>query len=223
VNHAIKVGVLEAETNSLGMLSLFIERGMMSGHSYQPRFNHREMSYSSLRNTHGEPESAQRIPPFLKSVLLVGEEYAFDKNTPIGLTAYEIIPNEGEAVVDGDSNHEQFPMLRTQATMEVQMKEEEKKTHEVVYSSVRRVDSLKVKSFLRLLDVFGYTWPDAPDASEEVGLDAMVSLLKMLDQADLSSATGLECTLKHYNLDRLFKVDRTMSHEVNCARLGQTL
>jgi len=72
VNHAIKVGVLEAETNSLGMLSLFIERGMMSGHSYQPRFNHREMNYSSLRNKHGEPESAQTVPPFLRSVLSPG-------------------------------------------------------------------------------------------------------------------------------------------------------
>ena len=163
---------------------------------------------------------------------LLGEEYVFDKTTPIGLTAYEIIPNHGAPTVDGDSNlfcdslsenHERLPMLRTQATLEVQMKEEEEKTHEAVYSNMNRVDSLKVRSFLRLLDVFGYTWSDAPAASEEVGLDAMVSFLKILDQADLSSATGLECTLKHYNLDRLFKVDRTISHEVNCARLGQTL
>ena len=88
---------------------------------------------------------------------------------------------------------------------------------------MNRVDSLKVKSFLRLLNVFGYTWSDAPAASEEVGLDALVSFLSILDHAGLSSVTGLESTLKYYGLDRLFRMDRSISHEANCACLGQTL
>ena len=44
---------------------------------------------------------------------------------------------DGDSNLSGDflsENHEQLPMLRTQATMEVQMKEEEEKTHEVVHS-----------------------------------------------------------------------------------------
>ena len=77
-----------ANVNHFAAVTMFVERGLLSGHCYQPDINHRQINFNSFADTY---ETDGQIKPSLSdSMVYPTRENSFSAGNPMALYCYQV-------------------------------------------------------------------------------------------------------------------------------------
>jgi len=211
----------EWSTNGSVILSLFHERGLWSGHGYQPKANHRDVDHNSWNSVHKDTDakgSGQLRPPLRDTFVKPSAEHKLDLITPISLFAYALEP---ENIADGGVDEED--LCNTLCDLNYDTPEGETKTSRGHLLNMKSV-IVSAVHFKRALRLFGYKCVD--DKGKELGDRARVqvkhlySFFRLFDGHDISTEEKFRKFLDDFGLLKLFKYDDTVDWETNVSDLG---
>ena len=213
------VSMFGSTFGSLSLLSMFVERGRLSGHPYQPDVNHRFINFETFYNQNINEEGVIQ-PPLVESLVTPTPKTDFSNNDKIGLHFYEI--EEGTST-------EYSRQLLSGNTYSVNFPENENFSGS---GSIKNRMASKVTNagFKRVLKLFGYKWMQKQkpkktnnkkkNQAQEVPDEEPVTLEVLLEFANLMNVpmTSNEdiCNMvKQFNLENIFQVDEALTAEEN--------
>jgi hypothetical protein len=171
-------------------LTMFAERGLYSGHVYQPEVNHRQMNFTSFYKNTAKPGG--NIPPMIDSMLNPTPHNSFSMGNLMSFYFYEV-----EAATD-----ENVERLTTPAAICVH-----KNTR--LNGCVRgyRYRPVTRQGWNRTLMLFGFQVKESISESDHVSVHEIGSFLEMLGSYDLRKNSGLKKLIKERRMSWLYTVD----------------
>ena len=125
---------------------------------------------------------------------------SFSQGEKIGYGFYEV-SKDGEVAI------------RTHGLIETEIGGE--KLEGFLQDPVLKAGIMTVRSFIRCLDVFGFTWKDHPPLEKQLDVSIWCFFLVELSKNKFLSNDDLDAFVKKYNLDRFFQVDAALSPAEN--------
>lgn len=193
---------------SLSVFSMFGERGIFSGHPYQPEVNHRSMNFASLHEHTFNEDLQQSDPPLIHSMVAPTPKMDFSNGAQIGFFFYEIA--EGPAV-------DPCSYLKSQDSMSINFPD----CVPVFCGSGRLINRFakfpSFEGFTRALWFFGYEWHEKNSNGERIKVDEknkrdpkleelylFASLFRRYNMKDDEDVMSI---IQDFSLEALFRVN----------------
>jgi len=202
-------------TTATSILALFVERGPVSGHCYQPLINHRDLDYQCLLNNHFNENGVEQRA--LKDALVKPEQTElFDRNSQMTFFMYEVIDGEGETPLRSHC------MLYNNANA---LSRNPTPGH--VYVKGRSATAISANCFKRLCEVFGMEWRD--EVGESISpayyptVYEAIKFFSCFHDHSLKTPASFKKFLKSFQLERIYRYDDNLEPLMNARYLGRII
>jgi len=209
---------------------LFHERGLKSGHFYQPRANCRDLDVGNLtsgRNDDGE--GSVTSPPILESLLAPGDSSEFfDKTAPISFFLHQI----EDTTLDLESNDETVLTESYYSHMGLYVpKLDQSWSNEKTFLRGvirnRRAVQLSAIGFKRTLELLGYVWTSEDgtpkDDNDCVTLGDQAALLYLFGMIDISTKDNFKRFLIDFDFNGIYSFQDGVPFNIQLHQFGQLL
>jgi hypothetical protein len=193
-----EVRIRKMKIGNLGPLTMFGERGRYGGHLYQPKVNHRDVTYASLNEKtkyvydyFGERE--QLVDGLMESMASPKKESHFSLGNEMAFMAYELTEKKygrGSEVAE----------VKSVASFGV----DGCSGHAALMNYYAR--KLSVEGFERTLNVFGFRRNEAFGKESEVAAEEVVSFLYEVCSIKMGSKNRLRKYVEKFGLQEYFEV-----------------
>jgi hypothetical protein len=189
---------------SLAALTMFGERGLYSGHVYQPDVNHRQVnfwSYHDATNTEetGSEKSGVNSVSLIESMVNPSEVRSFSNGNLMSFLCYELEP-----VPDASNNN---LAIKSPSALRFTLGEDQLDTYGTGFIDGYRAKNLTDESFRRTLDVFGMV-STSTRCRTPLGVDKIACFFQEICKHNLSTTEGLQTFLKEFKLERFYQITK---------------
>ena len=198
------------------VIALFVERGHVTGHCYQPAVNHRDLQFDFILNDYEKDGIKQRA---LQMCLVKPEQNeAFDIGSPINWYFYEVA-NDDDGTSLRSHGHLLPPAIAASGDSILSP------SYGVVRGRTGRL--LSGSTFKRMLNLFGYQWFDTEgnehDGTHPPSLYELAKFLELFKDYELRDATTIKKFIKDFGLMNVYSYDGSISAGRNARYLGQAI
>jgi hypothetical protein len=212
------VHVRECSIGNLAPLTLFAERGVFSGHVYQPRVNHRELNFSSYHRG----DDIKGSDPMMKSMLIVKPETHFSCGNKISLFLYEVkevnLSEEGmvletpaplwfDYIVGNDTKNaaEIVPDDALDNAVAALQKNRKRRFFGTGHIKQYRACKLSVATFERALQLFGLRRNEYYRSYSTVQVEEACSFIRFISEISLGNNENVNAFLEKYGLTHIYQ------------------
>jgi hypothetical protein len=196
-NNPIKVNTVKGNASSFGAITMFAERGLCSGHYYQPPMNHRQVNFSSYTESHAVVDR-MTVPPLIESMVRPGQGAFFSVGNLMSLSCYEVVVSDSPL----------YPAIESLAPLTLKSTDEVGDKSTSLTGCIRgfRAKVLTPSAWKRTLEVFG--WKPNPEYPKGVHVSSgeIVWFLEKLASFNLSTSDGLKALIEDRKLGWLYTV-----------------
>ena len=210
-------------TSGVSILTLFMERGPITGHSYQPRINFRSLDPMYLNRNHKNKQGGVTGPMRLSHLNGAKEDgSAFDGTSNISLLPYQVFEGDIESQGDGLSP------LFTHSRLKVGL--EDGFSNSGYGRMVRRMAGfVSGEAFTGALEFFGLKWigsdgevvSSTPQQDYPPSLKELIGFASLFKDYSLQSSKQFKKFLKDFQLERIYEYDDKDSLVNNTWYFGQ--
>jgi hypothetical protein len=194
---------------------MFQQRGIYSGHPYQPSANHRDLVYNSFHfHTPGTKDKDVPSPPLITSLVNSDpKKYYFSINDTMSLYFYEVQAGEAPDICQ---------RLKSQSSMSISFSTDK---HFEGNGFIEGCHAIPVNNgaFREALAFFGFDWMKKNNNGllESVGEDVKVTLndlcsfVSLIGKHNIGTKEAFKSFLCKFEMDQIFKYNDTQPLEVN--------
>jgi hypothetical protein len=189
---------IPARVDHFAIVTMFVERGVLSGHCYQPDINHRQISFNSFHETY--VVDGQNKPPLSDSMVYPTDENSFSGGNLMALYCYQV-----QHAGDKDPTHK----LRSPSAMGFHITLQPNRPRSMDFFGTGYIEDLEAQRissgcFNRLLKIFGLTLGDG--RSDVLSVDDIVTFLELIGSIPLNSIESLKTFVTRFRMGWLYMV-----------------
>ena len=207
------INYVDINIDSLGLLSMFVPRGLYSGHPYQPSINHRSTIYGTFHNKAYDDSGLLVSPPLIESMVKPTDEQWFSTKENVSIFMYEVFDGCGKFTCQN---------LRSPQSMAINFPDDERFSGSGIIAN-KHARHITNKCFRRLLAFFGYSWcmvdesgskVDVP-AEKKVTVNDISAFFTLIGVYKCDTVKNFNIFLRDHDLHGWFSIDKSQSLETN--------
>lgn len=225
------------QIKGLAVLSLFHERGLVTGQAYQPAMNHRKLDFTTLSSVTKKDDGTLQDPLLQSLTLPKIPADKFDNIAPICLFFYDLEDDrhQSDVVHNRDSLKTHNSVLIDRDLLEKNvLKARALKKGFLVSSKLlpgyirgKKAKPLSMKTFRRVCRIFGYivvdgTGKELKDA-DKVQLAHLIAFANLFATTDVSTPDGFKKFIGDFHLDDFFEYVDSKGITGNARSLSEVL